>query len=124
MTSAEKAPCQYSDIAYLAVHQLKIQSNNLSVRIAQKLDEARDLYGDGCRILPKSTGREMSIQGPCPSQCDSKQTGGARGHSGRIRFGLLLKIQQSFELYDDRSDGEACALRLIRQRGILLNRDI
>ena len=59
-----------------------------------------------------------SRYGECPIKFGSKYSQTTSGHKQSMRFCLLFKIKQYSELQDERSDGEAAALRLIRQRGI------
>lgn len=92
----------------------------LSARIVERLDQAKDLYGDGCKLIPKTNNAKyIWIAGPCPSNCDSGYgKSKAPGHKGPIRLRLLLKLQECFECCDDRLSGEATALGLIEQRGV------
>ena len=59
--------------------------------------------------------------GKCPVECGSTYGTAPRsspGHKGKIKTGLLLKINECFELHNDPADGEAAALRLIRQKAV------
>ena len=110
----------------MALHQLKQKNSNLSARIGERLDQAKDLYGDGCKLVPKTNdAKSIFISGPCPFNCGSVYGNAkAPGHNRRIRFCFLLKIQECFECCDDRLSGEATALGLIEQKGVLIDRDV